>query len=1084
MPNIYSIYIKNFWRQNSSGTKTYIQTRELVYTVPISDPNRAFIDPVVKCEMGKAGSMEFTVLPNNPYFNAWQQMKTLLYVEYDGTTIFHGRVLTVSDNTFTGNRKIHCEGDLAFLLDSIQPMSREEDRTSISLANYIHQILAKHNQQMYEAPTHDTEAQGIGGAVSVGPNGSILSDPEMEKTDKVFYAGEIPGEYSGSTQTAQRISNPSDKFGSKGWEPTLNALEDLNKRYGGYFRTRYSTYTAAGREWDICYLDWMENYFRNNDSEAACIEVAKNLIDINSSTEVDNIFTVLVPVGSKEGKELFLDGYQYRSGATWNGKYITVPDLVRLWREGVIPESKLNVGYHTTNDYATAITNYGYIYKPQKFDNADTQAKLFEYAVDWIASNYIGGLTSFTVSALDLHHYNPSIYTNKYLAGDRVKVRYPDPDRTLSNPSARVTKTLTIISAEYHLHNPEKDTYSIGTPNQILTRTYGTAATGKKTKTKTSVGQQDKQKKAEKEINEELGKVDETLWSHVISNYYNHNQYEELDPTQTKNILKSQYLFLKQANERPKGSAGLLLDGWNGKIQFDADNPRDEKMALKKMEMYGDNFKYIRHIIEGEKITSTVGFTANSDGLVGGSQVMLGQDAEGNKVAINLDGLDGLMSMFGIDGSSGEMFKSIDISGFQNFLKFFNKDGGTTAETDGTDGSAGFGGKTTNPDTGEANWNIGVNKKIKYKGSDGKIHETTKEIVSAKDFYIAEVPSFKTELAVINTALIDVAHIGDLTAINAFIQNLTGEKATIERISAQKIYASNWVNAGVSVSSPTYNWTGGSDEGSPTIEGNCFSNCLVWAGTGSGGNNNEKGKIYFEFTSLDGKKKQTVNFSIADTQTYKDAVSAAWDNGGKTAYLKWSGSTDLNPGGSVQIFAYYKDHNNTADCTPSGSPNYVKVTAKDTRAANWNAGGQTAYANVDKASLSPGGKSTITVYYKNYSGSASSTGRTYNVTANTDSNLSAGNIKKDVTIFGVKGTYSGSGGASGCYVDLYPNGDSDITTTNSQPTGTTPLAKLATALYNADQYQWVSFYAVVKDSSGNVVSGSRKRYTIRQLIRK
>ena len=39
-----------------------------------------------------------------------------------------------------------------------------------------------------------------------------------------------------------------------------------------------------------------------------------------------------------------------------------------------------------------------------------------------------------------------------------------------------------------------------------------------------------------------------------------------------------------------------------------------------------------------------------------------------------------------------------------------------------------------------------------------------------------------------------------------------------------------------------------------------------------------------------------------------------------------------------------------------------------------------------------------------------SSGNAFEVTASVDSNITAGNIKKDVTILGVTGTYEGSGG--------------------------------------------------------------------------
>ena len=129
--------------------------------------------------------------------------------------------------------------------------------------------------------------------------------------------------------------------------------------------------------------------------------------------------------------------------------------------------SELNRGYHRKEEYDEAIQKFGYIYKSQKFENADTPQKLLDYATDWIKNNYHGGLTSFSITALDMHLAGNQD-TEKYTVGRRVRVRYPDPIS-----KQQTEQVLTVISAEYDLYNPDKNSYKIGIPDSTLSKVYG-----------------------------------------------------------------------------------------------------------------------------------------------------------------------------------------------------------------------------------------------------------------------------------------------------------------------------------------------------------------------------------------------------------------------------------------------------------------------------------------------------------------------------------------------------------------------------------------------------------------------------------
>ena len=69
-------------------------------------------------EQNKTGSFAFTVLANHPRIHLLNRLKSIITVYQDDYLMFRGRIL---DETigWHNEKAISCEGDLAFLLDSI-----------------------------------------------------------------------------------------------------------------------------------------------------------------------------------------------------------------------------------------------------------------------------------------------------------------------------------------------------------------------------------------------------------------------------------------------------------------------------------------------------------------------------------------------------------------------------------------------------------------------------------------------------------------------------------------------------------------------------------------------------------------------------------------------------------------------------------------------------------------------------------------------------------------------------------------------------------------------------------------------------
>ena len=96
----------------------YIYADGKLLNQPLED-SLVVMTPRLILEMGKAGSLEFALPPNNVHYQDLRKLKTLVTVDLDDTELFRGRVLS-HDRNFNNVKKIYAEGDLAYLVDSVQ----------------------------------------------------------------------------------------------------------------------------------------------------------------------------------------------------------------------------------------------------------------------------------------------------------------------------------------------------------------------------------------------------------------------------------------------------------------------------------------------------------------------------------------------------------------------------------------------------------------------------------------------------------------------------------------------------------------------------------------------------------------------------------------------------------------------------------------------------------------------------------------------------------------------------------------------------------------------------------------------------
>lgn len=217
---------------------------KLLYATNEADQDSQITGVTLDVEMGKSGSVSFTVPPSHPLYSSLKNQLTVLKIEEDGEIIFRGRLFD-STSDFFNQKQWQGEGDLNFLSDSC--ISKVEVKESIKklFTRYINE----HNSRVEDYKKF-----------TIGDITIDNADTEIVDVKYTTYQG------------------------------TLDAIKnDLLDSYGGYLRTR----TVNG----VTYIDYLKDY---NSTAKQTIEFGVNLIDLSDNVSPEDIFTILIPVGDDD----------------------------------------------------------------------------------------------------------------------------------------------------------------------------------------------------------------------------------------------------------------------------------------------------------------------------------------------------------------------------------------------------------------------------------------------------------------------------------------------------------------------------------------------------------------------------------------------------------------------------------------------------------------------------------------------------------------------------------------------------------------------------------------------------------------
>jgi hypothetical protein len=193
-----------------------------------------------------AGQFDFTIPRTNSGYDRIIPMDTTITIKKNNRVFWEGRVIS-GNLDFKKNKRVVCEGALAYLNDTIQPPTNFSTK---SITDYLSILLRNHNTKVKENRRIQL------GRVTVVDSAFVMS----------------------STATNYTV--------------TYDAVDALVSKLGGHLIIRYENNTR--------YLDYLSEY--PNECEQT-IEFGKNLLDLAQNFDETEYCTVVIPLGMSEGPD-------------------------------------------------------------------------------------------------------------------------------------------------------------------------------------------------------------------------------------------------------------------------------------------------------------------------------------------------------------------------------------------------------------------------------------------------------------------------------------------------------------------------------------------------------------------------------------------------------------------------------------------------------------------------------------------------------------------------------------------------------------------------------------------------------------
>ena len=374
-------------------------------------PGYELINPQVDLAVNAAGTFTFTMYPSHPCYELTDNTKSIVQIVKDGEAepLFRGRVLS-AELGFYNEKKVICEGELAFLCDTIQ---QNYDYSEGESRKTIHELLSFFIQRHNEKAGIDNIHSFKIGIVNVTDGDNSNTDNLISAADSTF----------------------------------LNTYESIQQklieRYGGYLYIRH--------EEDGNYIDYLSS------PSVTCsqkIELGENLLSFKKNIEADSLVTAVIPLGKER-----MDGGEEGSGSRhniggWNASQSITDskDIFQVTGKVGGTTTYLNCLYSQS-----AVEKYGWIEKVLIFDDVVLPGTLVRYGESHLKS--MGKALSIELTAADLSGVNTEI--------DRFKIaQYV---RVNSKPHNLENALYVVSKLSLNLTDPTANKICLGTETATIT---------------------------------------------------------------------------------------------------------------------------------------------------------------------------------------------------------------------------------------------------------------------------------------------------------------------------------------------------------------------------------------------------------------------------------------------------------------------------------------------------------------------------------------------------------------------------------------------------------------------------------------
>lgn len=294
------------------------------------------------------GSFTFTIDKNNIGNDYIKLFNTIIEVHKDGQVFWRGRVIEEERDAYD-NRSFTCEGTLNFLLDTIQ--------TPMHIHTYIETWVRY-----------------------------LLTTEYTDPLDTSHTPHKCHNSYYTSTHTYKRVNIAY-------WDPyiTDNQLIDWYAEYETTWDLLKQVLDAYGIKMRVTYENGLTNLWFYHDypdslKSQQTIQFGQNLIKFVRKWAIDELATVIIPIGKKFGSD--------------EEERPTVP-FTPSELDAAVTIASVNQGSIALEGPSELISKYGKIYKVVEYSDIEDPANLLTLAQNYFQTTEFDGLT-IEVEAIDL----------------------------------------------------------------------------------------------------------------------------------------------------------------------------------------------------------------------------------------------------------------------------------------------------------------------------------------------------------------------------------------------------------------------------------------------------------------------------------------------------------------------------------------------------------------------------------------------------------------------------------------------------------------------------------------------------------